>query len=151
VKSTKRGIPIQLIHRSQIRQIPLRLLPDSYANTASTGYERASPGSNFSQDISIRSNTVQAGLRDRNMETLRQEILGLLRQQMQALDSPGGLTDEQLRECYLRQNRVQELREILQAACVSPLESSQSAHVQSVPEGDREQEYASPATPDIAA
>jgi hypothetical protein len=48
-------------------------------------------------------------------EILRQEILLLLRQQMDALDSPLGLTDDQLRECYLRQMRVQELREKLQA------------------------------------
>lgn len=48
-------------------------------------------------------------------EQLRQEILELLRQQMDALDSPS-LSDTQLRECYLRQARVQELREKLQAA-----------------------------------
>lgn len=46
---------------------------------------------------------------------VRQEILSLLHQQMEALDSPS-LTDDQLRECYLRQNRVQRLREVLEAA-----------------------------------
>lgn len=57
---------------------------------------------------------MNAGLED--MEAIRQEILGLLRQQMEALDSPKGMTDDQVRECYLRQNRVQELRELLQAS-----------------------------------
>jgi len=47
---------------------------------------------------------------------VRQEMLDLLRQQMAVLDSPAGLTDAQLRECYVRQIRVQELRERLQAA-----------------------------------
>lgn len=51
-----------------------------------------------------------------NIAAVRQEMLDLLGLQMEALDSPQGLTDVQLRECYLRQNRVQELREIMQAA-----------------------------------
>ena len=38
----------------------------------------------------------------------------MLRQQMESLDSPEGLTDSQLIECYNRQGRVQELREKLQ-------------------------------------
>jgi hypothetical protein len=46
---------------------------------------------------------------------VRQEIYDLLRLQMEALDSPLGLTDERLSECYDRQSRVQELREKLQA------------------------------------
>jgi hypothetical protein len=50
------------------------------------------------------------------MAALRREILDLLRQQMEALDSPLGLTDARLTECYERQARVQELREKLQAA-----------------------------------
>lgn len=54
-------------------------------------------------------------------EEIRQEILQLLKQQMDVLDSPVGLTDEQLRECYLRQTRVQDLREKLQASLVAPL------------------------------
>jgi hypothetical protein len=66
---------------------------------------------------------VHAGWED--MEALRQEILGLLRRQMEALDSPDGLTDDQLRDCYLRQNRVQELREMLQAAAASQEEQRQ--------------------------
>lgn len=56
-------------------------------------------------------------------EILRQEILQLLRQQMDALDSPFGLTDDQLRECYVRQMRVQELREKLQAPSVGGFRS----------------------------
>ena len=50
------------------------------------------------------------------LEALRREIVYLLRQQMEALDSPVGLTDARLSECYERQARVQELREKLQAA-----------------------------------
>jgi len=46
---------------------------------------------------------------------VREEMLDLLRQQMEALDSPLGLTDARLTECYDRQVRVQELRERLQA------------------------------------
>jgi hypothetical protein len=57
---------------------------------------------------------MQPGLE--NMVVVRQEILDLLRQQIEFLDSPLGLTDAQLRECYVRQTRVQELREQLQAA-----------------------------------
>jgi hypothetical protein len=41
----------------------------------------------------------------------RREILDLLRERMESLDSPLGLTDEQLKQCYHRQARVQELRE----------------------------------------
>jgi hypothetical protein len=57
---------------------------------------------------------MHAGLED--VVAVRQEILELLLLQMEALDSPEGLTDAQLRECYIRRNRVQELREKLQAA-----------------------------------
>jgi len=46
---------------------------------------------------------------------MREEILELLCQQMDALDSPLGLTDARLIECYERQARVQELREKMQA------------------------------------
>jgi hypothetical protein len=59
---------------------------------------------------------VPAELND--MEAVRQEILSLLRQQMEALDSPDGLTDDQLKQCYLRHDRVQELREVLQSASI---------------------------------
>ena len=51
-----------------------------------------------------------------DLAALRQEIVYLLRQQMEALDSPLGLTDARLSECYERQARVHELREKLQAA-----------------------------------
>jgi hypothetical protein len=51
---------------------------------------------------------------DATVGVVRREILDLLRQQMDALNSPLGLTDEKLRECYERQARVQELREQLQ-------------------------------------
>ncbi|MGD1023634.1 MAG: hypothetical protein ABR880_12685 [Candidatus Sulfotelmatobacter sp.] len=49
-----------------------------------------------------------------DLVALRREIMDLLRQQMEALNSPLGLTDEKLRECYERQARVQELRQKLQ-------------------------------------
>ena len=52
---------------------------------------------------------------DEERVAVRQEILYLLGQQMDALDSPLGLTDARLSECYERQARVQELREKLQA------------------------------------
>lgn len=51
----------------------------------------------------------------KDIVAVRREMLELLRQQMECLDSPGGLTDSQLIECYNRQGRVQELREKLQA------------------------------------
>jgi hypothetical protein len=50
------------------------------------------------------------------VEDTRREIMMLLRQQMRVLDSGAELTDSQLRECYDRQVRVQELREKLQAS-----------------------------------
>ena len=46
---------------------------------------------------------------------LRAEMMTLLRQQLDALDTPEGLTDSRLMECYARQSRVQELREKLQS------------------------------------
>jgi hypothetical protein len=61
---------------------------------------------------------------------VRVEILRLLRQQMEALNSPLGLTDEKLRECYERQGRVQELRDELQAR----LDPEQQNHPDAVPE-----------------
>jgi len=55
-----------------------------------------------------------------DLAAVRREIMCLLRQQMEALDSPAGLTDARLSECYERQARVQELREKLQAATADP-------------------------------
>jgi hypothetical protein len=46
---------------------------------------------------------------------VRREMLDLLRRQREVLNSAPELTDSQLRECYDRQGRVQELREKLQA------------------------------------
>src|ERR1700693_201657 len=46
----------------------------------------------------------------------RREMFNLLRQQMEVLNSAPELTDSQLRECYDRQGRVQQLREKLQAS-----------------------------------
>ncbi len=59
-----------------------------------------------------------------SLMAVRQEILSLLTQQMKALDSPLGLTDDQLRGCYMRQSRVQELREQLQEALLLQQESA---------------------------
>jgi hypothetical protein len=54
----------------------------------------------------------------------RREMIDLLRQQMEVLDSLAELSDSQLRECYNRQCRVQELRETLQTASDAELESN---------------------------
>jgi hypothetical protein len=75
----------------------------------------AKPGSVIRRDEdSERSSAMPGRVEDR--VAVREEILDLLRQQMEALDSPLGLTDSQLSECYERQTRVQELREKLQAS-----------------------------------
>ncbi len=55
---------------------------------------------------------------------VRHEILQLLCQQMEALNSPLGLTAARLRECCERQGRVQELREKLQALSNSEREAA---------------------------
>jgi hypothetical protein len=65
-----------------------------------------------------------------NMMAVRQEILDLLRQQMDALNSPLGLTEHELRECYIRQTRVQELRERLQVASSSEREISSTSNAE---------------------
>ena len=49
-----------------------------------------------------------------DLMAVRREMMDLLRQQVEALNSRFGLSDEKLRECYERQARVQELREKLQ-------------------------------------
>jgi hypothetical protein len=54
---------------------------------------------------------------------VRREMLNLLRQQMEALDSPEGMTDSQLMACYQRQVRVQELRDKLEACLNSEQEN----------------------------
>jgi hypothetical protein len=64
-----------------------------------------------------------------NMVAVRQEILDLLRQQMEVLDSPLGVTEDKLRECYERQSRVQELREKLQTASNSEREIHSSPNM----------------------
>ena len=51
-----------------------------------------------------------------DMVAVRREMLDLLRRRMEVLNSGLELTDTQLRECFDRQGRVQELRETLQAA-----------------------------------
>jgi hypothetical protein len=75
------------------------------------------------------------GAEAKDIEAVREEILRLLRQQMEALDAPLGLTDARLSECYERQGRVQELREKLQALSNSSLEAkserAEAAHVPS--------------------
>lgn len=48
-------------------------------------------------------------------DSIRREMLSLLRQQIEVLNSSSGPTDDQLRECYLRQLRLQELRDQLLA------------------------------------
>ena len=53
--------------------------------------------------------------RTREMVAVREQMMHLLNLQIEALDSPLGLNDARLTECYERQARVQELREKLQA------------------------------------
>lgn len=50
-----------------------------------------------------------------DQQTIRQEMIRLLRLQMDALNSPEGPTDQQLADCYARQAHIQQLREQLQA------------------------------------
>jgi len=71
---------------------------------------------------------MQAG--DEELVAVRQEILHLLRQQMEALDSPSGLTDACLSECYERQARVQELREKLQSLSKSEAEAASAQDIE---------------------
>jgi hypothetical protein len=52
-----------------------------------------------------------------DMLAVRREMLDLLREQMEALDSPLGLTDEQLKQCYDRQARTGLAREASQREC----------------------------------
>jgi len=68
-----------------------------------------------------------------DMAALRREIVDLIRQQMEALDSPQGLTDARLSECYERQARVQELREKLEAARNSVTEADRRSERGSTP------------------
>jgi hypothetical protein len=65
---------------------------------------------------------MQSGSED--MMAVRKQIVHLLHQQMEALDSPLGLTDERLTECYERQARVQELRDRLQALANIDIQTS---------------------------
>jgi hypothetical protein len=62
--------------------------------------------------------------RAEDMMAVRKQIVHLLHQQMEALDSPQGLTDERLTECYERQAQVQELRERLQALASLEVQSA---------------------------
>ena len=59
---------------------------------------------------------------------MRQEIMQLLSQQLDALESPLGLSDARLRECYERQSRVQELREKMQAVSNAIVEPETARH-----------------------
>jgi len=53
-------------------------------------------------------------LRPNESEIVKREIMRLLHLQMEALESLKDLPDEKLVECYLRQDRILELREKLQ-------------------------------------
>ena len=50
------------------------------------------------------------------LDLVRQEIIQLLRMQLEALADLSGLTDAQLTACYQRQERVRELRDQLSLA-----------------------------------
>jgi hypothetical protein len=62
-----------------------------------------------------------------DLVSVRHEMMELLRQQMEVLNSSPDLSDSQLMECYDRQSRVQDLRELLQAASCAECESSPMA------------------------
>jgi hypothetical protein len=95
-------------------------------NTALTGYDLLALRSTvIVGTIFQRRTAMQPEAED--IGTVRREMLYLLDQQMEALNSPLSLTDEKLRECYNRQVRVQELREKLQAS------SSAEQNVQAIP------------------
>jgi hypothetical protein len=99
------------------------------ANTVSTGYEGfIAPGNVIHETAFFRRSSMQGA---EEMNAVRQQIMGLLRQQMEALDSPLGLTDERLTECYERQARVQELRERLQLLSDLENETTSKAQAQS--------------------
>ena len=68
---------------------------------------------------------MQAGSDD--MIAVRKQIMYLLHQQIEALDSSQGLTDEVLTECYARQGRVQVLRERLQALSSLEIETTSTS------------------------
>ena len=72
---------------------------------------------------------------------LRQEIIQLLRAQMQALEEPSRLSDVELAACYRRQEKVGELRDQLFVA-LNPKEAMgadcddlSSAHISSTTNG----------------
>lgn len=48
-----------------------------------------------------------------DFESLRLEMIRLLHAQVRVLDRPSGLTDLELADCYLRHERVRELRDRL--------------------------------------
>jgi predicted metal-dependent hydrolase len=48
-----------------------------------------------------------------DFDSLRTEMIRLLQAQMQALATPSGLSDMELTACYMRHERVRELRDRL--------------------------------------
>jgi hypothetical protein len=77
---------------------------------------------------------------------IRIEIMKLLRQQLEALDTAEGLTDNKLMECYDRQARVQALREQLQTLAqmkeTERTASRKSANVIVMPSTAKDAEHA---------
>jgi hypothetical protein len=65
---------------------------------------------------------------------VRQEMWSLLREQLEDLNSPNGLTDDQLLNCYYRQTRVLELREKLEAASEAERELGSNINCENVDE-----------------
>ena len=57
---------------------------------------------------------------DNRFDEMRQEIIQLLRAQLEALADLSGLTDAQLAICYRRQERVRQLRDQLSAGTTLP-------------------------------
>lgn len=72
-------------------------------------------------------------------DPVRQEIIQLLRAQLEALAELSGLTDAQLTACYKRQQRVRELRDLLSVEGYSkPADATLSGQITAPPAGASE-------------
>src|SRR6266853_6802712 len=102
------------------------MVDQTRSNTVSTGYgARHVPGTVILGITCHGSSAMHAA---EELVAMRQEIMQLLCQQLDALDSPLGLSDARLRECYERQARVQELREKMQAVSNAIVEPESARH-----------------------
>jgi hypothetical protein len=80
---------------------------------------------------------------DRFVE-MREEIIQLLRAQLEALANLSGLTDDQLTACYTRQERVRELRnQLTHDADLSPEDAALTGQSPNAPPANPEAAVAS--------